>query len=969
MRLGILGPLLITDDDGQITVAAPRQRALLAALLVRANRTVPVQELTELIWDTAPPGGAPRTVRSYVVRLRRVVGPAVATRIVTMDPGYRFEVAEDELDVLRFEALCRQGGAAVRTRAWQRARLLLEEALGLWRGTPLEDVASQALRLECAEHLEQARLQATEWRLDADLHLGRHQELIPELQALADEHPLRERGHAMLMLALYRCGRVAEALEAFQRARRLLVAELGIEPGPELRAIQEKILAGDAGLAAPSSRDHEPAVAASHAPDVVPRQLPAAVGHFTGRAAELRILSDLAARTEHAGGTVVLSAIGGMGGVGKTALAMHWAHQHAARFPDGQLYIDLHGFSPAGAPVTAPAAARRFLDALAVPAADIPASPDALLDLYRTVVAGRRMLIVLDNASDSDQVEPLLPGTAGCMVLVTSRSTLTHLVALNGAVPLSVDVLSRHEARELLARRLGTSRVTSEQTQADELIDLCARLPLALNIAAARTAARPRLRIAELTAGLRDIRRRLDLLSAGPGAADVRAVFSWSYRTLDQQTARVFRLLGLHPGPDIGVEATASLTALDPGQARRALDTLTRAYLITEHAAGRYTLHDLLRVYAAEQAQDCESQTSQHDALRRLCDFYVHTACGGDRILGPHRRHPRLGPPAPGTHPHPLPDDPAAMTWFDAEHPSLLALQHAAAAHGWDLTVWQLAWALFSFHARRARLHDDLAVWQAAAAAAARLPDPAARITACRFLGAAHGDLGHHQDAVTHLHQALSLAEHHHDLLQQADTHYLLGRAWEQNGNEQRALHHATHALRLFRDLGQPGSEADALNVVGWYTARLGDYDTARIHCRAALALYRGHPNPLAEAATLDSLGYIEHRAGHHLPAISYYQQALTRYQDLDHAYQTANTLDHLGHPYAALGEHHRARTVWQQALDLYQRQGRVHDAACAQKQLDALGRALGAARLPSVSRRRFHPSDSGQAVRSCVCP
>jgi tetratricopeptide (TPR) repeat protein/transcriptional regulator with XRE-family HTH domain len=668
-----------------------------------------------------------------------------------------------------------------------------------------------------------------------------------------------------------------------------------------------------------------------------PKQLPAGVRHFTGRKAELDLLTSLldGPGTPDGGGTAVISAVGGTAGVGKTALAVYWAHQHADRFPDGELYVNLHGFSPAGSPMTAAAVARRFLDALGVPAERIPAGADAQLDLYRTVLAGRRLLIILDNVRDAAQVRPLLPGTAGSMVLITSRSQLTDLIALDGAIPLTVDVLTTQDARELLTRRLGGDRVTGEQREADELIGLCARLPLALNIAAALAAACPSLRLGELATGLRDTQRRLDLLTAGPGAADVRAVFSWSYEALDPEAAGVFRLLSVHPGPDISLAAAASLTGLDPDRARRALDRLTRAHLITEHAAGRFAFHDLLRTYAAEQASTCESEAQQHDALRRVSDFYTHTACSGDRLLSPQREPPRLDPPALGTHTQLLPDDPAALAWFDAEHPNLLAAQHAAVIRGWHLTVWQLAWVLFSFHARRAHLHDDLAVWQAAADAASHLPDPTASIAAHRFLGAAYGDLGHHQDAIGHLHQALELAEHHHDRTQEAGTHYLLARSWgDQQGDSRQALHHATRSLLLCRALSQPAGEADALNMVGWCSAQLGDYDTARANCQAAMALYRRHRHPTAEAAALDSLGYIEHHTGHHRQAIGYYQQALTLYRALGHAYQSANTLDHLGHPHAALGEHQHARTAWQQALDLYRQQGRTQNAERIQEQL-----------------------------------
>jgi hypothetical protein len=369
--------------------------------------------------------------------------------------------------------------------------------------------------------------------------------------------------------------------------------------------------------------------------------VPAAIRHFTGRKAELDVLT---AVLEEPGspdsGAVVISAIGGMAGVGKTALAVHWAHQHADHFPDGQLYADLRGFGPAEVPVDAAEVVSRFLDALHVPPARIPADVDAQFGLYRSMLAGKRLLIILDNAREANQVRPLLPGAGRCLVLVTSRSELAGLVALEGAIPVPVGLLALEEARDLLASRLGADRVAREQPEADELAGLCARLPLALNIVAARAAARPAMPLRELTARLRDA--RLNLLSAGPGHADVRAVFSWSYHALSAPGARMFRLLGLHPGPDISVQATASLAALDDGQARLALEELTGVSLLAEHVPGRYVLHDLLRAYAAELARAHDREDVRRTAIHRVLDHYLLTAHAAARLFHGHALPPRL---------------------------------------------------------------------------------------------------------------------------------------------------------------------------------------------------------------------------------------------------------------------------------------------------------------------------------------
>jgi DNA-binding SARP family transcriptional activator len=937
MMLGILGPLLVSDDRGKhFTVAAARQRTVLAALLVRANRTVPVEELAELVWDTAPPGGAARTARTYVVRLRRAVGPAVAARIVTRDPGYRCEVAQDELDVLRFEALCRQGAAAVRARAWRQARGLLAEALGLWRGVPLEDIASQALRQECTEHLEQARLRAVEWRIEADLHLGRHLELIPELQALAGEYPLREHGHAQLMLALYRCGRAAEALEAFQRARRVLVQGLGIEPGPELRALQEKILAGDAGLAAQPRQDDEPADAARHASIVRPRQLPPAAGHFTGRAEELRILSELPARTGHTGGTVVVSAIGGMAGIGKTALAVHFGHQAAELFPDGQLYVNLAGFSPAGSPLAPGQALRGFLDALGVRPEQIPAGLDGQAGLYRSLLAGRQMLVVLDNAADEQQVRPLLPGSPGCLAVVTSRRQLAGLAAAEGAALITLDCLTEAEALQLLSARLGAGRVAAEPGAAGDLVTLCAGLPLALAIAAARGAVRPGFSLAELAAELRQAGNSLDALDAGGQGASIRPVFSWSCKALSQPAARMFRLLGLHPGPDVSVRAAASLAGLGRPAARVLLDELTCASLLTEHRPGRYALHDLLRAYAAEQAATADSGGEQRAATSRLLDHYLHSAHAARRLLGP-ARSLTLDPPTAGTRPEQPADCQQAMDWFAAEHQVLLAMASHAAATGSDTHAWQIPWAMEIYLDRQGHWGDLAATQLTALAAAERLGEKAGQAHLHRNIGHARFWLGSHDGARAHLSRALELYQQLGDKVGQGRIHIDLSIVSGDLGCFREYLGHARQALRLFQEAGDQTMEAFALNAVGWSWAHLGNHGQALDACQRALELARQADNIPLESSVWDSLGYIRHQLGQHAQAITCYQNALNNRRHSGEKYHQAVTLAGLGDAWHTSGDLDAARGAWREALIILDDLGH-HDAAQLRAKMASIG-------------------------------
>ena len=622
-----------------VPVQKGKQRALLAALLLNAGRAVSLDELAEALWGPDPPPSARVTIQNYVMRLRKALGDTGTSRIGTLPSGYAIQADASELDVARFEDLLCAARAAARERRWRDAADQARSAVSLWRGDPLADVGSELLADREVPRLAEMRLQALETRIDADLHLGCHADVITELRRLVARDPLRERLHAQLMLALYRDGRQAEALAAYQRARQVLVEELGAEPGTGLRDMHQQVLTGDPALAfvppvpGPASASSAAPPAARPAPAGLPRELPAAVPHFTGRAGALAVLTELLDRPEFSA-TVVISAINGTAGVGKTALAVHWAHQVSQRFPDGQLYVNLRGYDPSGAPLLSADAVRGFLDALGVPAAQIPAAPQAQAGLYRSLLSGRRMLILLDNARDVAQVRPLLPGSAGCLVLVTSRSQLTGLVAADGARVLTVDVLTDAEALALLGRRLGPERVAAEPAAAAELIMLCARLPLALNIAAARAAARPKHSLAAVAAALRGERGRLDAFDTGDHASSARTVFSWSYRSLSQPAARMFRLLGLHPGPDITEAAAASLAGVAAEAAHRSLAELTAAHLVTEQVPGRFSFHDLLRAYAAEQLGSSDSPPERHAALGRMLDYYLHTAQAAVRSRG-----------------------------------------------------------------------------------------------------------------------------------------------------------------------------------------------------------------------------------------------------------------------------------------------------------------------------------------------
>ncbi|HEX8868793.1 MAG TPA: tetratricopeptide repeat protein, partial [Lentzea sp.] len=633
----------------------------------------------------------------------------------------------------------------------------------------------------------------------------------------------------------------------------------------------------------------------------VPRQLPAPPGEFAGRQGEL------AALNKAVGTATAVVAVSGGGGIGKTWTVLHWAHRTLARFPDGQLFVDLRGFDPGGMPVRPATAVRGFLDALGVGPTGIPAGEDAQTALYRTLMADKRMLVVLDNARDAAQVVPLLPGSRGCTVLVTSRDRLAGLVTAHGAVPLALGVLEEHEAGEVLAARLGRDRLAAEPAAAAELLHYCAGLPLALAVVAARAELCAGVLLATLVAELRDVSTRLDALDAGDPTSSVQAALSWTYNALDPGQAEMFALLGLTPGAEMGLAAAANLVGAAEPDVSVTVRALERVSLIEQCSARRYRMHDLVKLFAVDQARKSFSAEFRDAALRRLIDFYLHTAHAADRLLEPHRHVLELAQPAPGTRPHPLPDASSALTWFDGEHANLLAAQRIAAAQGWHHAVWQFAWSLNTFHSRRGLGHDRLVVWRAALESAAILADPGPLMRVHRLLGYACAALGHHEEAIGNLGRAVGLAERESDLAELGRAHVTLARAWEMRGDARRAREHAIEALHVFRALEHPVWEAEALNSIGWLAACLGEYETAREHCEAALVLYREHHERDGEADTLDSLGYIAHQTGRHHDAVVHYRDALDLFRDIGYTHTAADTLDRLGHSHTALGQRDQA--------------------------------------------------------------
>ena len=635
---------------------------------------------------------------------------------------------------------------------------------------------------------------------------------------------------------------------------------------------------------------------------VVPAQLPNAVAGFVGRVGFLRRLDELSTSD---GEAVAILAVTGTAGVGKTALTVHWAHRVRHRFPDGQLYANLRGFDPAG-PVPEPAEAMRgLLDALGVAPQRIPVDLGAQAALYRSLLSGKRMLVVLDNARDANHVRHLLPGSPGCVVVVTSRNALADLVATDGAHPLTVDLLTTAEAHRLLERRLGRDRVAADPDAVTDIIERCARLPLALAIVAARAATHPRFPLRALADELRGT--HLDGFTT-----DVRAVFSWSYTTLTPGAARLFRLLGPHPGPDISAHAAGSLAGLPLAETRALLAELAGAMLVTERAPGRYASHDLLRAYATE----------LHDAGRRaaafrLLDHYLHTAYAADRLLNPLRDRVTLAALAAGVTPEALADHAGAQAWLTTEHAVLLGAVAHAGRLRLDTHCWQLAFTLVTFLTRHGRWHDLATAARAAAAAAERLADPCARAYAHRYLARASYLLRQHRDAETHYLRALDASIEAGDDLGQGHTLLEMARMWTERGRARRGLDCAQRAMARYGAAGYRPGHAETLTQIGWCHLELGEYRHALDHCERALPLLRELDDRPWLASTWDSLGQAHHHLTHHPDAVSCYRQALDLFDDLGDRCEQATTLINLGDTQRAAGDASAARSAWCRALTI----------------------------------------------------
>ncbi|MEV7323493.1 BTAD domain-containing putative transcriptional regulator [Streptomyces sp. NPDC093970] len=930
MELHLLGPVELSARGRTVEAGPPQRRTVLAALAVDAGRPVPADVLIRRVWDADPPDGARRALHAHVARLRRLCEQTGETeesrlRLVRRSAGYLLEARPDQVDIHRFRHLsgrARDAGLPDDSRA-----ALLREALGLWHGEPLAGLGGQ-WAAQVREAWRRQHVDAAVAWARVESRVGDPLVVIGPLTELLDAYPLVEPLTGALMRALHAVGRSAEALDCYAALRKRLAEELGTDPGAELREVHQAVLRGGragsaaapavrtrVGTAAEARPTPRPMPGPAPWPGAVPGQLPMGVSGFTGRGEELARLEDILRSAADQPSAVVITAVSGTAGVGKTALAVHWARRSQQAFPDGQLYVNLRGFAPGGSVMSPAEAVRGFLDALDVPPARVPAGLEAQVGLYRSLLAGRRVLVVLDNARDAEQVRPLLPGAPGCLALITSRRSLTGLAATEGAQLLTVGMLTRGEARELLIRRLGAARVDADPRAVREIVGRCAGLPLALAIVAARAAAQPGLPLAALAEELRRADGRLDALDGGEASSEVRAVFSWSYQALGADAARLFRLLGLHAGPDVALPAVAALAGLPAARTRVLLAELVRGHLLAEEPPGRFTFHDLLRAYAAELVSAHDGHDDRRAAAHRLLDHYLHTAHRADALLTPRPSPTPLPPAQPGSPAEELTDHRQAQAWFATEHPVLLAAVERASADGFPGHAWRLASALTTYLDRHGYWRALIAAHSTALSAARRAGDEAGQAEAHRGAGLAEDRLDRPDEARRHYLRALELFGKAGSHAGQARIHQHLSRMSQAQGRHHEALAHAHDSLAHHRAAGDRAGQSAALNHIGWILAQRGDHPQALTHCRQALELALETGDLNGQAHIQDSLGYIHHRLGEHAEAVDRYQQALDLFQRTGDRHGEAGGLLCLGDIHDTIGRPYPARAAWTQAL------------------------------------------------------
>lgn len=915
----ILGPVEVRTGEGWASIGAAKQRSVLATLLLRPGEPVSLDVLIDEVWPDKAPARAANLVSVYVHHLRRLIGDADGRVLVTRAPGYQVVLRPGELDADRFAALVANARQALASGAPDRAADLLTEAIGLWRGPALADVPATPRVSAEADRLEESRIEALELRAEASLARGQYAEVVPEVRRLLAGHPLQEKLWALLIRALYGAGRQAEALEVYEQARNKIADELGVDPGAELRLLYHQILNADDEQAAVPLALGDPRPAP--APPPVPAQLPADIPDFTGRSGQIGQLHDmLAADGGDSPGAVRVVLVVGSGGLGKTALAVHAAHLLASQFPDGQFYANLLGASQ---PVAAAEVLARFLRDLGMDGHRIPLGEEERAAHFRTRLAGKRVLIVLDDARDATQVTPLLPGSASCAVLITTRNWLPELA---GSAALHLDVLSPAEGRALFTRVVGAKRVAAESAATEEVLAACVGLPLAIRIAGARLATRSSWGVRTLADRLADERKRLDELRVGNLA--VRASFEVSFASLPRPTmpgesdpAGAFRLLGLWTGPWISLPAASALLGEPEDVTAHALDILVDAHLLESPEPDRYRFHDLLRVYAADRARTQESEQRRSGAVTRLLTWYLHTAEAAARVISPQHTRVPLEPPADTVRPLGFATMEEAIAWCELERAGLTAATLLAASSGLHEIAWKLPAAAMSFYYRRSHWGDWLASHQTGLASARAIGDQQARAWMLNNLGMAYGDQ-QMPECVECFEQALKLYHAAGDLRGEARVGYNLANAQFDLGRFAEALAAAERSVAIQRRLGNRYVEGLALGTVGCAYRELGRYGEAVAHFQQALAIFRSLSDLYSEADSLSDLGdtYLGmHRID---DATACLEESLAIRRRIEDRAGQAATLQRLGLARRSAGDLGPAREFLAEALRLHEELG-----------------------------------------------
>jgi DNA-binding SARP family transcriptional activator/tetratricopeptide (TPR) repeat protein len=929
MRFRLLGPVEVRAGEDWRGIGAPKWRSVLAALLIHPGQIVSADTLIGELWRDEPPARAANLVSIYVLRLRRLMDDPDGHLLVTRAPGYLLRVAGDDTDALLFEAMVRDGRRAFAAGDPEGAARRLTEALGLWYGRPLADVPPTPLVEAEAERLSELRLGADELRITAELALGGHDQAVAGLRRLLADHPLREGLWLLLMRALDGAGRHAEALEAYGQARDAISGQLGVDPGAELRQLHADLLAKDTAPAGvitagvlnpPAEPAPEPRQARSTKRAASgPAQLPADIADFTGRDEQVKRLSDLLSGIGASGdpGAVRIAVVAGSGGLGKTSLAVHAAHRVRRRFPDGQLYVDLLGAT--AAPLLPGDVLARFLRDLGVDGRDIPVDEDERAARYRTTLARRRMLVVLDNARDAAQVRPLLPGSASSAVLVTTRSRMPDLASTK---LVDLNVLDDDEALKLFVKVVGAERAEAEPEATAELLDACAGLPLAIRICAARLVTRSGWTIRAMAGRLTDEHRRLDEMRAGDLA--VRASFEVSFTSLPASTdkrgidpALAFRLLGLWQGPSISSAAAAALFGVPEYSAEDALEVLVDTHLLESVATDRYRFHDLLRVYAAERAEADLLAAERDAALTRLLTWYMRTADAAATAVLPQRYNIPLEQPDADPPPLDFATGEEALAWYDGERTNLVAATRQAAASGRHEIAWRLPAPLFIIFNSRGNWADCIATHRIALDSARQAGNRHGEAWVLNNLGDALG-VTRDAEGASHLERSLAIRHEVGDRIGEAQAANNLADTYQWLGRTEDALDLLRRALDLNREAGNRYGEGVALVNLG---STLLDFDRAAEAIDYLLEARR----TFGEIDLLDGAGYALHILGRcylslrrDAEALSCLQEALTSHRATGNRRRQAATLRSLGTAQSRVGQAAEARESWRQAAVIF---------------------------------------------------